>query len=76
MKGKKSGKFLGLKHRFSGAYSRPVKIPPGVHMLSVHVESPDKSTYITQPIAMIAPNGKELSLHITVASDKLDFSWK
>jgi hypothetical protein len=76
LKGKKSGKFLGLKRRYSGAFSRPVKVPVGVRLLTVHIESPDKSVDITRPIVMIPPNGKEPSLHVTATSNKLEFSWK
>jgi serine/threonine protein kinase len=76
LKGKKSGKFLGLKRRYSGAFSRPLKVPAGVRSLTVHIESPDKSVDITRPIAMTQPNGKEPSLHVNATSNKLELIWK
>ncbi len=76
LKGKKSGKFLGLKRRYSGAFSRPVKVPAGVRNLTLHVESPNKTLNLTQPITLPAPNGKEATLHVTLASNKLEISWK
>ncbi|HET7842431.1 MAG TPA: hypothetical protein VFM21_12530, partial [Terriglobia bacterium] len=75
LKGKKTGKFLGLKHRFAGAFSRPVDVPASVHNLVVHVKSPNGSVNLTRAIFMAAPNGKDHTLHVYVNSDKLELSW-
>lgn len=75
LKGKRKGRLLGLKHRFSGAYSHPLKIPTDVHNLTVHVESPSGSTNLTHTISVPAPDGKDHTLHIFVTSNNLQLSW-
>lgn len=75
LKGKREGRLLGLKHRFSGAYSQPLKIPADAHNLTVHVESGKGSTNLTRTIDMFAPNGKEHTLHIYATSEHLQLSW-
>ena len=75
LKGKRQGKFLGLKHRFVGTYSHPMKIPSGVRSLTVHIESSKGSVNLTRPTALPTPNGKELTLHINASQNKLQLSW-
>lgn len=75
LKGRREGRLLGLKHRFSGAYSQPLKIPADAHNLTVHVEAGKGSTNLTRTIDMYAPNGKEHTLHIYATSERLQLSW-
>ena len=75
LKGKRQGRLLGLKHRFSGVFSHPLKIPTDVHSLTVHVESSSGSTNLTKTIAVLAPDGKEHTLHIFATSGSLQLSW-
>ncbi len=75
LKGKKTGKFLGLKHRFAGTFSRPLDVPASVHNLVVHVKSANGDVNLTRAIFMPGPNGKDHTLHVYATSDKLQLSW-
>jgi eukaryotic-like serine/threonine-protein kinase len=75
LKGKKTGRFLGLKHRFAGVYATPIKVPSGVHDLLVQIKSKNGSVNIKKPIALAAPAGKQPTLHIDANSEKLELSW-
>lgn len=75
LQGRKTGKLLGLRHGYAGAFARPLKIPSGARNLTVHIQTDDKSINLARSIAVAAANGKPLTLHVIVSEDELQLSW-
>jgi hypothetical protein len=74
-KKKKSG-FLGLKGNYEGSFNHTLTVPPGVTTISVHVESKDGSTDLTNTAHMPTAAGFVPTLSVAVDNDHLTLTWK
>jgi serine/threonine protein kinase len=75
LKGRKTGKFLGLKHGYQGTFSKPITIPSAVHNLTVHIASEDGSINLTRTIPRSAAGKKTPVLHVTASAKELELTW-
>jgi hypothetical protein len=73
---KKKGGFLGIKGSYDGSFSHTLTVPPGVSQLSLHVESKDGSTDLSNAIKMPPLGGFVPTLTVQVDSDHLSLNWK
>lgn len=74
LKGKRKGKFLGIKSSYEGAVSQPITIPAGSKVLSVEVVSEDGAIDLTGEIALSSA-GASRTLHADVKSDQIALHW-
>ncbi len=74
-KKKKSG-FLGLKGNYEGSFNHTLTVPPGVAVISVHVESKDGSMDVTNTTKLPAAGGFVPTLSVQVDDDHLTLVWK
>ncbi len=75
LQGRREGKFLGLRHGFSGTYVRPIKIPASTRSLTVHLQSADGSINLTGAIAAAHASETIPTLHVYASSKGLKLSW-
>ncbi len=76
LKGKKLGGFLGLKGGYTGALSRPFKIPTDAQELSVRVVSKDGSVDLSNTVSATPPSGSSPILKAVVTHDQLTLNWR
>ena len=73
---KKKGGFLGIKGSFEGTFSHTLTVPAGVSQLTLHVESKDGSTDVTNAIKMPSVGGFVPTLSVQADSDHVALNWK
>jgi serine/threonine protein kinase len=73
---KKKAGFLGIKGSYEGTFSHTLTVPAGVSQVSLHVESKDGSTDLSNAINMPPPGGFVPTLAVQVDNDHLLLNWK
>jgi serine/threonine-protein kinase len=74
-KKKKSG-FLGIKGSYEGTFTHTLTVPAGVSTVTLHVESKDGSTDLTNTVKMPTSGGFIPTLSVQVDNEHLALSWK
>lgn len=75
LKGKKKGGLLGLKGKYVGSFSVPIRIPRGARELLLHVVTSDGSVDLTKKVPIEPPTGASQDLHVVVTSEHLTPEW-
>jgi Protein kinase domain len=75
LQGRRTGKLLGLRHDYEGTYLRPLKIPSGTRMITVHFQSGDGSVNLTGTIALPSSSEKTPTLHVNAGKNDLKLNW-
>ncbi len=73
---KKKAGFLGIKGSFEGTITHTLTVPAGVSQITLHVESKDGSTDLSNSVKMPPPGGFVPTLAVQVDSDHLSLVWK